>query len=1088
MSTSRTCTILFTDLVGSTELRASLGDDEFDVRRRAHDQLLADTIVRHGGEVVKFGGDGVMAVFTSAADALSCGVAVQQGVTRDRRHDTEPLVVRVGVSAGDVADEDGDFHGTPVVEAARLCDAARGGQVLAADVVRVLAGTRGGHQFVPLGALELKGLPGPLVAWEIGWSVDPESAIVVPSRLAEVGARGRCVGRDTELEVLVDAWKRVVTGERRLVLVAGEPGIGKTRLAAELATRVVDHGGVAIHGWCDEDLGAPFQPWVHALGALVRSCDADELAEVSSGIAADLTRLVPDLALRLPAVVGSQPTDVDTERARVVDAVDVLLERASAARPLLVVLDDLHWADRPTLSLLLRLLRSDRPGAVLFVGTYRDTDVDRRHPLADALADLRREPRAARVSLDGLDEAGLGALLADRAGHDAPAEFVRLLSEGTDGNPFFIEEVLAHLVETGAIVHRDGMWTTDLAPGEIGLPEGVRDVVGRRLSRLPEQANDVLTVAAIVGREFALPTVIAAGRFERDAALDMIDAALATGLVVEVPHTAGSFAFSHALVRQTLEEEIGGPKRARLHWRVGEALAAQREVLRSAVAFHLCEGVLAGEPGVAAAAAVDAADEASTIGAVEEARVLAARALEVLHDADSRRPDLECRAQLVIGGALAFAQSDYPAARQAIVTAAEIAQSHGWADLASKAALVYGRVFVPGAIDPVAEQLARAALELGGSDEWRPALLAFLGGSLVVAGKWADGVALLDEALDGVASANPEVRAATFVMRSTIYWGWPDISVSESAAQQALVASEVTGSTYHLLGARMSIGIAALRNGDRARFRAELAELRALAESRSTTLLVDTLWDGTEALLDGRLADSERLAGELLANVAPDAGFFSSATAQFAAGWYWMGRDDELLAATDLFSADQPGMRAALNAVRASTLARRGDTAASLAFYEPLAADGFADLPHDFNRPGLICHLANATLWLGDVARAERLEPLVAAYAGQLLVAGQACLVYDSADSLRGALLSMLGRHDEAVACGEAAAELCERSGCVPTAVKNGHQLAAALVARGYPGDGDRAKALAGEALARAQSLGLEPDVRFARAVLDRIG
>ncbi|MGZ8763104.1 MAG: ATP-binding protein [Acidimicrobiia bacterium] len=1086
MNISRTCTILFTDLVGSTELRTSLGDDAFDERRRAHDHLLAETIERHHGEVVKFGGDGVMAVFGSAADALSCAVAVQQGVARDRGHEAS-LDVRVGVSAGDVAEEQGDFHGTPVVEAARLCDVARAGQVLAADVVRVLAGTRGGHQFSPMGALELKGLPDPLVAWEIPWTVDVASAPTVPVRLAEVGARGRCVGRDEELDTLVDAWKRSMTGERRLVLVAGEPGIGKTRLAAELAARVVDHGGVALHGWCDEDMGAPFQPWVQAVSAFVRTAEVDELNEIMVGIGPDLARLVPELGARLPELAATQPTDAETERARVVDAIDVFVERVSASRPLLVVLDDLHWADRPTLTLLVRLLRSDRPGAMLFVGTYRDTDVDRRHPLADTLGDLRREPRAARVSLDGLDEAGLGALLADRAGHDAPEDFVRLLSEGTDGNPFFVEEVLAHLVETGAIVHRDGVWTTDLAPGEIGLPEGVRDVVGRRLSRLSDDANDLLSVAAVVGREFDLATVSAAGRFERDATLDVIEAALRTGLVVEVPNLTGRYAFSHALVRQTLEEEVSGPKRARLHWRVGEALSAQRDVARSAVAFHLCEGVLAGDAGVAAEAAVDAADEASLIGAAEDARALAARALEVLRDGEANRPELECRALLVTGETLAMVQHDYPGARAAALAAAGLAQTHRWPELAARAALAYGRLFVPGAIDPAGDELVKAALELGGGGEWRPALLASAGGALMVRGQWEEGAALVDEAIASAASAGPTVRAHTLLTRASMYWGWPDVGVAEEAATDALTVAEEIGSTYQLVGARMSLGLVALRRGDRERFRAEHSAMRALSESRSTHVLVDALWDGTAALLDGRLDDAERLAGDLLANVSRDAGFFYSATAQFAASWYWCGRDDDLLGAVDLFAADQPGMRATLDSVRASTLARRGDHEAARSYYEPLAAEGFGALPNDFNRPGLLCHLANATLWLDDSERAAQLEPLLAPYAGELLVAGQACLVYDSADSLRGALLSMLARHDEAVACGEAAASICERAGCVPTGVKNGHQLAESLLARNAPGDDERARALADESLARAASLGLEPDVRFAGALLERL-
>ena len=321
-----------------------------------------------------------------------------------------------------------------------------------------------------------------------------------------------------------------------------------------------------------------------------------------------------------------------------------------------------------------------------------------------------------------------------------------------------------------------------------------------------------------------------------------------------------------------------------------------------------------------------------------------------------------------------------------------------------------------------------------------------------------------------------------------MYWGWPDVSVTEGAAREALAVAEETGSTYQLVGARMSLGLAALRRGDRDRFRDEHTSMRALGEARSTNVLVDALWDGTEALLDGRLDDAERLAGDLLANVSRDAGFFFSATAQFAASWYWCGRDDDLLGAVDLFAADQPGMHATLDAVRASTLARRGDDEAARSYYEPLAARGVRH-PSERLQPA---RAAVPSRERDALARRCPSAPpsssrLLAPYAGELLVAGQACLVYDSADSLRGALLSMLGRHDEAVSCGEAAASICERAGCVPTGVKNGHQLAESLLARDATGDVERARSLADESLDRATSLGLEPDVRFARALLERL-
>ncbi len=248
---------------------------------------------------------------------------------------------------------------------------------------------------------------------------------------------------------------------------------------------------------------------------------------------------------------------------------------------------------------------------MLVLGTYRDTDVDRRHPLSELLADLRRDARVERVALRGLDEQAIGALLHDRAGHDAPPEFVTALHDETDGNPFFAEEVVAHLAETGAIFRRDGIWTTDRALADLGLPEGVREVVGRRLSRLSEATNDLLSVAAVVGREFDLSTVAVAAGVTSAVAAVAFDEAVRPGLLREVPNAPGTLAFTHALVRQTLLEEISGPRRAHLHWRVGEALAASGNAPHGAIAHHLCEGVLAGDPRIAAEAAVVAAEEAA---------------------------------------------------------------------------------------------------------------------------------------------------------------------------------------------------------------------------------------------------------------------------------------------------------------------------------------------------------------------------------------------------------------------------------------------------------------------------------------------
>jgi class 3 adenylate cyclase len=263
-----TRSVLFTDLVGSTELRVRLGEEAADALRRTHDALLSDAITRHGGSVVKGLGDGVMATFESAADGVAAAVAVQQAAdAHGRRQPSEAIGVRVGLSIGDVSTEEGDVFGVPVVEAARLCAAATGGEILAAELVRALARGRGGFAFEPMGDLELKGLAEPVPACRVLWEPLLEraeasgAAVPIPAPLA--GALTTVyVGRDELRARLAEEWQAARTGAPRTVLLAGEPGVGKTRTAAELSRAAFADGALVLFGRCDEDLGVPYQPFV----------------------------------------------------------------------------------------------------------------------------------------------------------------------------------------------------------------------------------------------------------------------------------------------------------------------------------------------------------------------------------------------------------------------------------------------------------------------------------------------------------------------------------------------------------------------------------------------------------------------------------------------------------------------------------------------------------------------------------------------------------------------------------------------------------------------------------------------------------
>jgi len=380
-----TVTVLFTDLVASTELRQTLGDDRADELRREHDRVVRDAATEHDGTEVKSLGDGFMLVFGASAEAVGAAVAMQEAVTRLSRRAPVPISIRVGLSAGDVVWEDGDCFGTPVVEASRLCGAAAPGQILVSDVVRLLAGSRGGHTFTAVGSIDLKGLTEPVNASEVAWESTAEASVSLPGALA-AGDQGRFVGRAAEREQLATAWKDAATGTRRVTLLSGEPGVGKTRLAAELARVAHDEGATILYGRCEEDLGVPYQPFVEALRPYVAACPVGELAEQVAPYGGDLARLVPELAERIADLPTALVADPETERYRLFDAVTSFLGNIVGTAPVVLVLDDLHWAAKPTLLLLRHLTRAEWSGALL----DRHLSRHRPEPNASARGDARR--------------------------------------------------------------------------------------------------------------------------------------------------------------------------------------------------------------------------------------------------------------------------------------------------------------------------------------------------------------------------------------------------------------------------------------------------------------------------------------------------------------------------------------------------------------------------------------------------------------------------------------------------------------------------------------------------------------------------
>ena len=358
------------------------------------------------------------------------------------------------------------------------------------------------------------------------------------------------VGRDGELAELLAGLDSAAGGSGRLFLLAGDPGIGKSRLAGEAAARARDRGIKVAWGRCWEAGGAPaYWPWVQALRALVRGVDSEELrAQLGAG-APFVAQIVAEVAEILPDVRPPPPMGAEAARFRLFDAVAAFLRNAGAGQPLMLVLDDLHAADAPSILLLRFAARELGDARVLVMGAYRDIELDRGHPLAVALVDLSREPATRHVPLSGLDEADVAGLVQEITGVMPRESVVAAVYRCTEGNPLFVGEVARLLAAEGRL-ERAG----DPAGLALAIPEGIREVIGRRVARLPERCGRVLGLASVFGRDFWLPALeqrcgVGAGEL-----LDVLDDGITAGLVAAVPGAPGRLRFSHALIRDALYE------------------------------------------------------------------------------------------------------------------------------------------------------------------------------------------------------------------------------------------------------------------------------------------------------------------------------------------------------------------------------------------------------------------------------------------------------------------------------------------------------------------------------------------------------
>jgi class 3 adenylate cyclase len=654
-------TFLFTDLVGSTALLQRVGDEQGQRVLGAHRQLLREALSGHGGREMKWLGDGLAATFASVAEGVRCAVTMAQRARRPVAG--ERLGLRLGLHVGEaLADEAEDYLGTPVVLARRLCDRAAAGQILCSSVVVELLRGRQGFTFSDLGQLELKGFSERVTVYEVAYQPDSGAALLRHTPFT---------GRRSELRRLMARLEEARTGQGGVVLLAGEPGIGKTRLIEEIAEAARGRGGLVLRGRCYEgEAGRPFGSFVEALGEYVRTA-APEVLRADLGLnAAPLTRLVPSLRERLADTPEPVPLEPHEERVRLLDAVAQSLLALANRVPTVLVLDDLHWADAGTVALLRHVARFTPRARLLVLGAYRDVEVSQHHPLTEALGTLPRETSYEQLSLGGLDAAAVKELVDVVTERDVPAAWVEALTGETSGNPFFLREVLLHLDEEGALAgdlpELDGLH----------LPDTVRQVIARRLERLSDATNQLLRVAAAFtgGIDFEVARRVA-GLEEREA-LDALDAALGAQLLTPQSNSVHAYDFTHALVRHTLYEGLSPARQVRLHREIAEAMEAlyaeRIEEHGAEIAHHYRRSATLPGAERGAEHAITAADRAEACGAHEDAAKQLRLALDLMRENDRRRAHLLGRLGLSLAYGFDHA-SAFGAGRQAAELLAKVA-------------------------------------------------------------------------------------------------------------------------------------------------------------------------------------------------------------------------------------------------------------------------------------------------------------------------------------------------------------------------------------------------------------------------------
>ena len=917
------------------------------------------------------------------------------------------------------------------------------------------------------------------------------STVDAPPLPASLGRplRSPFLGRDDALDWLRGQWSQARGGSGRLAVIAGQPGIGKTRLVSELGRAVRDEGAAVLLGRCHEEVLISYQPFVEAFVRYAAAVPPEVLRAQVGGYGGELGRLVPEFARRLHEPPEPVVGDAAGERFRLFEAACLLLANVSRSWPVVLVLEDLHWADKPTVLLLAHVVRSIEAERLLIIGTYRDTEPG--EPLSSMLADLHRERAVERLRLGSLHRGEVATMISAWLGRTPPTHFAHAVHRETEGNPFFIEEVLRHLIEVAAV--DEGEWRRLASLSELGIPDGVREAIERRLVALSPATRRIVTMAAAIGRSFSIEPLEALCELPGERVLEALEEATARRIVEEEPDAPWRFSFAHALIRETLYASLSGPRRVDLHRRIAGILeqrhAADHDPPLAELAYHFVE---AAEPATVAKAvdfSARAARRALAALAYEEAVAHFARALKALKQSES--PDAATRCDVLLGlGEANSKASEFDESRSAFQAAADLARSAGLGEHLARAALGLGRGWIEqGTADPaIIAVLQEALTALPEADSAvRARLLGRLAMELHFSNQPDRCQAL---ARKGVAVARRLGDSSTLAFAvNAHHWaqrGQDEVPELLAMADEIIHHAEAAAELELALHGHSWRVVDLLELGQTDTLDHEIAACANLAERLRQPFYRS--WVAglvpMRALMLGCFDDAERLARDALAAAEAAGNWNGITSSRVQLGWCWkdVGQGAERAAEVENFVQNEVltrpltgGAAAVWNGNLALYMAEAGLEARARRYLDRVADCSDAELTQNVDGRSAAALAAEACALLADERLAPRFYKLLLPRDGLCILGGRGVYFRGAVARYLGLLAETLGRRDDAVRHHEDALKTNTRAQAPPWIARSRHELARALLARCDADDEHRATDLLRRAEQQARTLGMRP-------------